>query len=156
MRIERVAVSLEAVEAVVRFEPDEPLRTSAIPGMSERALALLPGLRGHRCENTEGRPLRDEIADTEIAHLLEHATLEVMAMAGSPVTLRGETSWDFAADGRGVFRVRLEYDDDLVALGALKAAATAVEWCAHDEAPAPDLGAEARRLRGVRRRPATS
>lgn len=152
MRIERVTVAPEVVEAVVRFEPGEPQRTSQAPHAEERALALLPGLRGHRCENQDGRTLRDELADTEIAHLLEHAALELMAMAGSPTTLRGETRWDFAADGRGVFRVRVAYDDDLVALGALRAAAETVVWCVSGCGAAPDVGAEARRLRGVRRR----
>jgi hypothetical protein len=151
MRIERVTVGADAVDAIVRFEPGEPLRTSDVPGMPERALRCLPGLRTHRCFNEGDLPLRDELADTEIAHLLEHATLEIMAMAGSPTTLRGETSWDFAADGRGVFRVRLAFDDDLVALGALKAASEAVAGSADGAGPAPDVEAEARRLRDLRR-----
>jgi hypothetical protein len=152
VRIERVVVEPEAVEAIVCFEPGEAQRTSEARLVGERALALLPGLRGHRCDNDRGLALRDELADTEVAHLLEHAALEIMAMAGSPATLRGETRWDFAADGRGTFRVRVAYDDDLVALGALKAAATAVGWCVSGRGPAPDVEAEARRLRGVRRR----
>ena len=152
MRIDAVSVMADAVEALVVFEPGEPLRTSAHPLVVERALALLPGLRGHRCDNGEGRSLPDELADTEIAHLLEHAALEIAAMAGSPPTLRGLTSWDFRQDGRGVFRVRLAYDDDLVVLGALKAAERAVAWCVSGEGAAPDVEDEARRLRGVRRR----
>ena len=43
-----------------------------------------------------------------------------MVLAGSPRTLSGRTKWDFARDGRGVFSVELEYDDDLVALGAMR------------------------------------
>lgn len=152
MRIDAVSVTSDAVEALVVFDPGEPLRTSAHPQAVERALALLPGLRGHRCDNGEGRSLPDELADTEIAHLLEHAALEIAAMAGSPPTLRGLTSWDFRQDGRGVFRVRLAYDDDLVVLGALKAAERAVAWCVSGEGAAPDVEDEARRLRGVRRR----
>jgi hypothetical protein len=152
VRIESVSVGPDAVEALVVFEAGEPLRTSAHPRAAERALALLPGLRGHRCDNDEARSFTDEIGDTEVAHLIEHATLELMAMAGSPPTLRGVTTWDFGRDGRGVFRVRFAHDDDLVALGALKAAEAAVRWCLSGDGPAPDVEGEARRLRGLRHR----
>jgi hypothetical protein len=152
VRIETVTVAPGAIEAVVRFEAGEPLRTSEVPGACERALGLLPGLRGHRCDNADERSLAEEVADTEFAHLLEHVALEIMAMAGSPVTLRGETRWDFAAEGRGTFHVRLECDDDLVALGALKAAGAVVDWCVRDEGAPPDMVGEARRLRELRRR----
>lgn len=150
MRIASVDVSPGSVEARVVFAPGESLRTCA--RVRDRALALLPGLKGHRCDNGAGLSFADEAADTEIAHLVEHAALEVMALAGSPATLAGRTTWDFAADGPGVFRVRLACDDDLVALGALKAAASAVAWCESGEGDAPDIVAEARRLREARRR----
>ena len=151
MRVQRVNVGPEAVEAVLRFEPGEPLRTTEAPGLAEGIVAALPGLRGHRCDNDAGVPFPDELRDTELAHVVEHAALELMAMAGSPVTLRGETSWDFAKDGRGVFHVRLAYDDDLVAIGALRHACELVRSLARAEA-APDVDAEALRLRGLRRR----
>ena len=74
-----------------------------------------------------------------------------MALSGSPRTLRGETVWDFSADGRGVFRVRLGYDDDLVALGALRAAVGVCEWLlAPASGEEPDVGAIVARLRGLR------
>ena len=95
--------------------------------MADAVLRALPGLSGHRCDNDSGATFRDELRDTELAHLAEHAALEVMAMAGSPDTLRGDTTWDFARDGRGVFRIRLRFDDDLVAIGALRFAVELVD-----------------------------
>jgi hypothetical protein len=151
VRIESVEVTPDAVEALVRFTASEPLRTSEIPDFTGAVLAALPGLRGHRCDNGAGLTFADELRDTELAHVIEHAALEVMAMAGSPATLRGTTSWDFAADGRGVFRVRLAYDDDLVAIGALRFAGSLVEGLAKGQR-APDAVAEARRLRALRGR----
>jgi hypothetical protein len=135
--------------ARLTFDADEPLRTSEVPGIAEAALRALPGLRGHRCDNGVGLTLPDELADTEIAHLVEHAALEMMAMAGAPATLSGETSWDFAADGRGVFRVRIAFDDERVARESLDFALALVRALARGEA-APDAEAEARRLRGQR------
>ncbi len=149
MRVESVSVGERALTAVVRFDPGEPLRTDA--ALASRALALLPGLARHRCDNAAGAAFAAEVRDTEIAHLLEHVACELMALAGSPRTLRGETAWDFARDGRGVFRVTLRFDDDLVALGALKAAAEIVDALARGEEP-PDVDAAVERLREVRRR----
>jgi hypothetical protein len=149
VRIERVTVGDTRIEATLRFEPDEPLRTSEVPGLPERALAALPDLSRHRCDNAEGRIFADELRDTELAHLVEHVACELMAASGSPRGLRGETAWDFARDGRGVFHVTLEFDDDLVALGALKAASAVVEALVRGS-DVPDARAAAERLRSLR------
>jgi cyanophycin synthetase len=127
MRFSGVRVGPERVSAVVVFEPSEPWRTSEAPWVPPRMMAALPGLRGHRCDSGGAHTFAQELDDTELAHVLEHAALELMAMAGSPDTLRGETSWDFKRDGQGTFHVSLEYDDDLVCIAALTAAAEAIE-----------------------------
>ena len=82
-------------------------------------------------------------------HLFEHVVLELMAEAGSPRSLKGETAWDFKRDGRGVFRVSLEYDDDLVCLGAIKIADRLMRFVL-EGGEAPDARAEARRLAALR------
>ena len=140
MRVESVTIGPDAVEAILSFDSGEPLRTSQVPSFAERFLTALPGLRGHVCENGAGMTFPEELRDTEIAHAVEHAALEVMAMAGSPATLRGETGWDFARDGRGVFRVRLAYEDSAVAVGALRYAAALACACEHGR-PRPDAAA---------------
>jgi hypothetical protein len=150
VHVARTNVAPGLVQALLVFDEGEPLRTSDVPGLVRAALEALPGLKGHRCRNDVGLGFPEELEDTELAHLVEHATLEIMALAGSPETLRGSTSWDFAADGPGVFRVAMEWDDDLVALGALSCAAALVRALARGEAP-PDVVAEAVRLRGLRK-----
>lgn len=151
LRLERLTVEPARVFALVRVCEPLPLRTSAIPGFAQRLLDTLPGLRRHACDNDAGLTFAQELADTELPHALEHVAEELMALSGSPRTLRGETSWDFATDGRGVFRVVLEYDDDLVALGALKAARELLEALATGEATF-GIEAEVERLRVARRR----
>lgn len=152
---ESVEVGPQVVDATVRVADPAFARTSAVPTLSPRALELLPGLRRHTCENGSAHGIAAELADTETPHLLEHVAFELMAMAGSPRTLRGETVWDFERDGAGVYHVRLAYDDDLVALGALKSATSVVEWLMDtvaepDGLTRPDLDAITRGLRVVR------
>ncbi|MEI7813367.1 MAG: hypothetical protein WCJ13_01065 [Coriobacteriia bacterium] len=151
--VERIEVGPEQIEALVRVPAGEPARTSATPGLADRALVLLPGLVRHTCENGSAHGMVAELDDTETPHLLEHVAFELMAMAGSPRTLRGQTAWDFSADGRGVFRVRLGYDDDLVALGALREAVAVCEWLLEPGgAERPDIEQAVARLRDLRTR----
>jgi hypothetical protein len=127
LRVEQVEVGPERVEAVVRVVDERHMRTSSSPGVSRRTTAALPGIVRHRCECGASHGIERELADTETPHLLEHVALELMVLAGSPRTLRGDTRWDFARDGRGAFRVALDYDHDLVALAALKEGARLVD-----------------------------
>jgi hypothetical protein len=139
--IERIDVGQTRIEALVRVVDPQFDRTSAVPGLAEKVLELLPGLARHTCENGTAHGILAELADTETPHLFEHIACEIMSLAGSPRTLRAETSWDFERDGRGVYRVRLGYDDDLVALASLCSALGVVDWLCGLTAEKPDVEA---------------
>jgi hypothetical protein len=149
LTIGRIDVGPGIVEALVRAKP-ALARTSASPGLAERALELMPGLARHTCENGTSHGMLAELADTETPHLLEHITVECMALSGSPRSLRAETVWDFAADGPDVYRVRLAYDVDLVALGALREGLPIVDWLMGLVVPQPDMNAVVGRLLDAR------
>lgn len=150
--IERIEVAPERVEALVRVMDRAYARTSVRADLPRRALEILPGLSRHTCENGSAHGHVAELADTETPHLLEHVASELMALSGSPRTLRGETAWDFAADGPGVYRVRLAYDDDLVCLGALRNGLDVVEWLLDPTAERPDVNRVVEELGVVRGR----
>lgn len=149
MRVHSVTVCPDRIDVVVHIQSAQVMRTSLDEAIAERALAVLPGLAGHRCFNGAGKTFSEEIADTEVPHLFEHVVLELMAEAGSPRSLKGETAWDFKRDGRGVFRVSLEYDDDLVCLGAIKIADQVVCYIL-EGGEVPDVQTEARHLTELR------
>jgi len=150
LEIERIDVGEAALDARIRV-PDPSLgMTSALPGLAERLESLLPGLARHSCENDRGRDFLQELRDTQIAHCVEHVAAELMALSGSPRTLKGETRWDFARDGAGVYRVHLEFDDDLVALAALSESIDIVKWAAGAGSERPQIERIAERLRDLR------
>jgi hypothetical protein len=149
LSIDRIGVGSERVEAIVRAVPAYA-RTSSVSDIAQRALELLPGLVRHTCENGTAHGIVAELADTETAHLLEHVAVELMALAGSPRTLRAETVWDFARDGRHVYRVRMAYDVDLVALGALREGLHVVDWLMDLTAEKPDVDAIVETLQQAR------
>lgn len=149
--LERIEVGETRVEAQVRVAEGAPLRTSGSPGLAAAVLALLPGLDRHRCECGTAHGIVAEFADTETPHLLEHVALELMALSGSPRQLAGRTSWDLRTDGPRVFRVSLDFDDDLVAVAALEAGVRVVDGLL-GVTPAPDISKEIARLRTLRLR----
>jgi hypothetical protein len=149
MHVHSVTVCADRVDVLVDVGDAETLRTAADESIAERALVLLPGLERHTCANGDGRTFAEEVADTEVPHLFEHVVMELMAQAGSPRSLKGETSWDFKRDGHGIFRVSLEYDDDLVCLGAIKFADKVMCYLT-DGGPQPDPVREVERLRSLR------
>ncbi|MRS12616.1 MAG: hypothetical protein EG823_06050 [Actinobacteria bacterium] len=152
MHVRSVTVGADRVDVVLNVESAAAMRTSHDGSIVARAFDLLPGLADHRCANDDGRPFSEEIADTEVPHLFEHVVLELMARSGSPRTLKGETTWDFRRDGPGVFHVSLAYDNDLVCLGAVKAAARFVEYMLSG-GDVPDVRAEIEALTALRARP---
>lgn len=116
------------VEALVGVSGPHAMRTTGYPDVDSRALAILPGLRRHECDSGSARGIVAEIADTETPHLLEHIALELLALAGWPRSIRGRTRWDFATDGRGVYRVSIRGVEASSAEAALRAAARVVEY----------------------------
>lgn len=154
MKVHAVTVCPDRVDVVVGIDETGMMRTSSITGIAERALEVLPTLEAHWCDNPSGRPFSEEIADTEVPHLFEHVIMEIMALAGSPRTLRGQTRWDFKRDGKGIFRVSVEYDDDLVCLGSIKLANQVMQHLL-GRGDAPDVGSETARLRSLRVREAS-
>lgn len=152
LQVERVDVGAGRLHAIVRCTDLARMRTSACPGLAERALDLLPGLARHSCECGSSHGFVAELRDTETPHLLEHVAFELMALSGSPRTLHGRTTWDFASDGPGTFHVYLDFDDDLVALAALREGVAVVEWLSDEAAEAPAIDAIEERLRALRRR----
>ncbi len=109
--IERVLDLGGQLEALVRVSEPRYVRTSAYADLPAAVFARYPGIVRHRCDCGSARGIEAELRDTETPHLLEHVALELMVLDGAPRTLSGRTSWDFNRDGRGVFRVTLDYED---------------------------------------------
>jgi len=150
MRVESVSVASGRAVARIVHVTGEPRCTSESPGALERILGALPGLAGHRCDNSTGVSFVAEAADTELAHVIEHVALELMVLSGSPRDISGETRWTRKVQDPDIFDVSLAFDDDLVCLGALRAAVEIVER-ATKGCDMLDVETVVENLRGLRR-----
>ncbi|MDZ7619557.1 MAG: cyanophycin synthetase, partial [Patescibacteria group bacterium] len=130
------------IEAWVELGRFEDFPSNTIPGFNERLMSWLPTMIEHRCTIGERGGFFQRLSDgTWLGHVLEHVTLELQTLAGTPVGFgkARETS------ERGVYRVVVEYKDESVARECLGAAHRLLMAAIHDEPF--DVTAEIERLR---------
>ncbi len=130
---------LEAWVDLGRFE-DYPSNT--LPGFNERLMSWLPTLIEHRCTIGERGGFFQRLRDgTWLGHILEHVTLELQTLAGTPVGFGKAREMS----ERGVYKVVIEYKDEAVARECLATAHRLLMAAINDEPF--DVTAELERLR---------
>ena len=109
---------------VVEMLETEAFTTEGRPHIPRILFKLLPQLASQHCFNDEGLSFRREAQATEIPHLFEHLIIEIQDQVrrGIGAPLSGETSWNWTVDPRGRFYVTVDYDNEMVALGAIRLA----------------------------------
>ena len=114
-----------------------------------RVYYLVPAIAKHLCLGDSGREFQDCMGQTELCHLLEHVTVELMnetGLAGSISCGRTRVS---EHDER-VFEVELSCPDDALAIGALSSATFMMDWAyLHADQPAPDVEGTVAGLRNL-------
>lgn len=135
--IQSVTVGPENLTAHVRLANGAPERTSEDIEGTNRVYQLMPQIVEHACVSPAGDTFRDALGDTELAHLLEHVTVELMARVGARELNAGNTAP--GAEER-TWDITLTCPDDVLTLAALSSAAWIMEWAyAGGAAPAPDV-----------------
>ncbi|MDO8681905.1 MAG: hypothetical protein Q7N50_00290 [Armatimonadota bacterium] len=110
------------VKLVVEMPDPNNYSTVHSPHIPKLLFKLFPHLAKHRCENENGYTFRRECQETEIPHLFEHLIIELQGQAQRVSNLRGETKWNWRVDPRGRFHVYVEYDNEMLVLGAIRVA----------------------------------
>ena len=117
---------------------------------AECVLGLLPNIARHVCVNRRGERFGDELVGTELPHLFEHVTIELLGRAfpqlAAANAFSGYTTWreelaSTMARNIALMRVTLVYVDDLAAMQAAKNAAAIVNWSVFPTMPVPDVEA---------------
>ena len=146
---EIVFLQTSRVRLVVEIPETESLTTAEAPRIPRILFRLFPHMAAQRCHNDDGHSFRREAQATEIPHLFEHLILEIQDQvrrgAGSPFT--GETSWNWTVDPRGRFYVTVDYDNEIVALGAIRLAERVIAALDSKDIGQLDMGREIGRLR---------
>ena len=145
----KVTVSEDKICAHVLVNPGMPLMTSEDIEATARVYYLVPAIAKHLCLGDSGREFQDCMGQTELCHLLEHVTVELMnetGLAGSISCGRTRVS---EHDER-VCEVELSCPDDALAIGALASATFMMDWAyLHADQPTPDVDGTVAGLRNL-------
>ena len=142
--IKKVTVGPKNLEAIVELAANAPLMTSEDLEGTTRVWQVMPELRDHVCLGDESGTFGDVMGDTELAHLLEHVTVELLA--------RTDVAGDIACGqtsevGERTYKIVLKCIDDVLVVGALSSAAWIMRWAfSGGGEPVPDVDAIAKGL----------
>ena len=142
--IKKVTIGPRALVARVELASSAPLMTSDDPEGTERALTLMPGLAEHACLGDASASFGEVAQDTELAHLLEHVTVELLAQTN----VAGDISCGQTTEvAERAYEITLSCPDDVLVAGALSSAAWVLQWAySGGGEPEPDIAAIAQGL----------
>ena len=139
--IKKVVVGPKNLTATVEFSAKAPRLTSENAEATERVLELLPGLSEHLCLGDADARFGLVAKDTEVAHLLEHVTVELLALTN----LAGEVSsgkTSLVDSHRGLYEIILACPDDVLVAASLSSAVWLLNWAYGNQEDAdPDINA---------------
>lgn len=129
------------VKLVVEMSDPNRYSTEHAPHIPRLLFKLFPHLAKHRCDNDNGYTFRKESRATEIPHLFEHLIIELQGQVQKSRILKGETQWNWRIDPRGRFHVYVDYENEMLVLGAIRLAERIIN--ALDSRHADDINIEA-------------
>lgn len=139
--IKKVVVGPKNLTATVEFSAKAPRLTSENAEATERVLELLPGLSEHLCLGDADARFGLVANDTEVAHLLEHVTVELLALTNLAGDVSsGKTS--LVDSRRGLYEIILACPDDVLVAASLSSAVWLLNWAyGNQDAADPDINA---------------
>ena len=135
------------VKLVVEMPDPNCYSTKHAPHIPKLLFKLFPHLARHRCENENGFSFRRECQSTEIPHLFEHMIIELQGQVLKGGPLKGETQWNWRVDPRGRFHVYVEYENEILVLGAIRIAEKIIQALDSHKVEGIDVEHEINQLR---------
>ncbi len=135
------------VKLVVEMSDPNCYSTTHAPHIPKLLFKLFPHLAHHKCDNDNGFSFRKECQATEIPHLFEHLIIELQGQVRKSGTLKGETQWNWRVDPKGRFHVFVEYENEMLVLGAIRVAERIIQALDNREIDNIDVKAEIDNLR---------
>lgn len=123
--IKKVEVGPRNLVATVEVAPNAPLYTSEDPEGTELVLGLLPELENHVCLGDASGRFGEVVAQTEIAHLLEHVTVELLARTDIAGDITCGQTVEVASR---TYEITFACPDDVLVAGCLSSAVWILQW----------------------------
>lgn len=145
----KVTVGPKKLTARVLVNPGMPLFTRENVEATARVYYLAPAIAEHVCLGDTGPKFQDCMGNTEVAHLLEHLTVEIMNETGLAGDVSTGRTRGTDLDER-LFDIELSCPDDALVIGALSSATFMMNWAflAPEQTP-PDFPGTVAALRSL-------
>jgi len=127
LRITSIVVRADRIVCDLKIDPRHAYTTPAVAAYVSRCF---PDLPLHACVNERGDTFGAVIADTSLAHLFEHIVIDIQvssqvaAVQAQERTFVGTSEW--IDEGKGEARVVVNFNDDMDALRAFRAASNII------------------------------
>ena len=137
--IKKVTVGPKNLDAIVELAPNAPVMTNEDLEGTTRVWQVMPELRDHVCLGDESGNFGEVMGATELAHLLEHVTVELLARTD----VAGDISCGQTTEvGEREYKLTFKCVDDVLVVGALSSAAWVMQWAfSGGGEPRPDADA---------------
>ncbi len=149
INFERVDIGPRTLCATVSIADGSPLMTSDDIEATARVYHLMPQIVDHVCIGDGGDTFKQAMGNTEIAHLLEHVAVEILARTelGDRISCGRTIPYE---DDERCFDILLDCPDDVLTTAALSSAAFVLDWAfGGGEGPEPDIDAIVGGLKGL-------
>jgi hypothetical protein len=124
----------------VRLSDDAPLTTDQDLEATAHVYYVMPGIADHACTGDAGATFKDVMGATETAHLLEHMTIELMALTNMAGDVSCGRTRAIPGDDDRLFEIELAAPDDVLVTSALSSALWILDWAFSGAAePEPDV-----------------
>lgn len=141
IQIQRVEVGLKNLTARVRVSKEAPLLTSGDLRATTRVYNLMPHIIDHVCLGDSGETFKEVMGNTELAHLLEHVTVELLSQSSASGEITSGKTTPVPGENR-TYDIQLSCPDDVLVAGALSSAVWIMNWAfSGGGEPKPDIEA---------------
>ncbi|MCI2173618.1 MAG: hypothetical protein LKK57_05220 [Atopobiaceae bacterium] len=139
--IRKVEIGPQNLTARIRIADGGPLMTDEDLMGTTMVYRLMPEICDHACLGDAGPTFKDALPKTEVAHLLEHVTIELMARTDLAGDISCGRTWAVADEDR-TYDVQVACPDDVLCTLALSSAAWILQWAySGGGEPEPDVDA---------------
>lgn len=144
--LKKVTINPRSLIAEVRIADDAPLYTGDDPEGTDLIANLIPELIDHACYGDGAATFGEVLGDTELAHLLEHVTVELLARTNRAGSISAGQTREVSKYER-IYELRFACPDDVLVAGALSSALWIIDWAYNGGgSPEPDIDAIANGL----------
>ncbi|MGI6754425.1 MAG: cyanophycin synthetase family protein [Atopobiaceae bacterium] len=149
IEIKKVVIGVQYFTATVEFSETGPIFTSEDLEATTRIYNLMPSIVDQACLGDGSTIFRDVMGSTEIAHLLEHVAIELLARTNKVDEITAGRTW-IEDEGSRCYTIQLSCADDVLVAAAFSSAVWLVNWAfAGGGAPVPDVDAMVEGLRAL-------